>query len=147
MNKKYIRGLRLAKEVASWSKDPSTRIGCIITDKLHRPISWGYNGFPRNIEDSEERLNNREIKYKYVIHAEANAIINSYTIERLRDSIMYVYPCQPCCECSKLISQVGISQVITIENKDMDQRWHESFHYSSMILKESNIELITLPYF
>ena len=49
----------MAGIVSTWSKDPSTQIGAIaVKDK--RLVSTGYNGFPRNIEDLDERWNNRE---------------------------------------------------------------------------------------
>ena len=56
------RWLDIAGQVSSWSKDPSTKIGAIaVKDK--RLVATGYNGFPRGIEDTEDRWNNREEKY------------------------------------------------------------------------------------
>ena len=50
-----VRFLKLAHEVASWSKDPSTKVGCVLV-KGKKVISVGYNGLPMGIEDSIERL-------------------------------------------------------------------------------------------
>lgn len=69
----HHRFLSLAKHVAGWSKDPSTKVGCVIA-KDKRIVSVGYNGFPEGIRDTYERLNNRELKYQIVQHAEENAI-------------------------------------------------------------------------
>ena len=74
----HKRFLEIAKEVSTWSKDPSSKIGAVIVDSNTKQIiSQGYNGFPRGIVDNLEVLNNRELKYKYVIHAEINAIFNA----------------------------------------------------------------------
>ena len=75
MNPKWDgRYLALAEQVASWSKDPSTQVGAIAVNPLGNVVAQGYNGFPRGIADSDERYNDREKKYKYIVHAETNCI-------------------------------------------------------------------------
>jgi dCMP deaminase len=69
------RYLGLAREVSCWSKDPSTKVGAVIADNQGRVVALGYNGFPRNIEDAEEKLAIRELKYEMVVHAEVNAVL------------------------------------------------------------------------
>ena len=71
-----IRFMRMAHEVASWSKDPSTKVGCVLV-KDRKIISMGYNGFPRLIEDDLNRLIDREVKYEMTVHAEQNAVITA----------------------------------------------------------------------
>ena len=61
MTKWDVRFLELAKQIASWSKDPSTQVGCVVVGPDREIRSTGFNGLPRGIEDSEERLNNREM--------------------------------------------------------------------------------------
>ena len=68
-----VRFLKLAHEVASWSKDPSTKVGCVLV-KGKKVVSVGYNGLPMGIEDSIERLTDRELKYEMTVHAEVNAV-------------------------------------------------------------------------
>ena len=86
---KYIK---LAKEISTWSKDPSTKIGAVVVGADGQILSQGFNGFPRGIKDSEERLNNRERKYELVVHGEMNAIYNaSLNGVSLKDSTIYVY--------------------------------------------------------
>ena len=58
----------LAKEISTWSKDPSTKVGAVVVGEHGQLLSQGYNGFPRGIKDSDERLNNRERKYELVVH-------------------------------------------------------------------------------
>ncbi len=76
MNEKWDkRFLELAKHVSLWSKDPSTKTGSVIVDQKRRVVSGGYNGLPIGVEDLDERLNNREIKYKMIVHCERNALL------------------------------------------------------------------------
>ena len=66
--------MRLALEIATWSKDPSTKVGCIITNPNYRVISQGYNGFPKGTSDSKVLYNDRPEKYRRIVHAEVNAL-------------------------------------------------------------------------
>ena len=128
------RFLKLSKEIAEWSKDPSTKVGALII------ISTGYNGFPRGIEDTEERLNNRELKYKFILHAEMNCIMNAlYNGRSVKDCILFVHGLPPCSECTKSIIQAGIKKVIT-DSKATDN-WKESSKLSLEMLKEANVEI------
>ena len=70
-----LRLLGLAKHVAEWSKDPSTKVGAVIADQKHRVLSLGFNGFARGVKDLAQRLDDRETKYDMIIHAERNAIL------------------------------------------------------------------------
>ena len=74
------RFLKLAKHISEWSKDPSTKVGCVVVGPDRELRSTGFNGLPRGIEDNEERLNNREIKYPLICHAEENAIMHAARI-------------------------------------------------------------------
>ena len=134
------RFLKLSKEISTWSKDPSTKVGALIISEDRNIISTGYNGFPRNIEDTEERLNNRELKYKFVLHAEMNCILNAlYNGRSVKDCILFVHGLPPCSECTKSIIQAGIKKVIT-DSKATDN-WKESLKLSLEMLKEANVEI------
>jgi dCMP deaminase len=67
LNKWDERYLSLAKEIATWSKDPSTQVGAVIVGSKKEVLSQGFNGFPRNINDSDERYNDRKIIQKRTI--------------------------------------------------------------------------------
>ncbi len=64
------RFMKLAREISTWSKDPSSQIGAVIINDERRILATGYNGFPKGIRDTEERLNDREQKYPMIVHAE-----------------------------------------------------------------------------
>lgn len=124
-----LRFMYLAKQVSTWSKDPSKKIGAVVVGSKRQILSTGYNGFPRGIEDTDERLNDRDLKYKYVVHAEMNAIYNAtYTGTSLDGASMYVYGLPICHECAKGIIQVGIKEVFIDRKSLLDKpNWYDSY--------------------
>ena len=115
------RFLRLAREISSWSKDPSTKCGAVISDGKFI-VGSGYNGFPKRINDNKEDYENREIKYQRVIHAEVNAVLNSR--QSLEGCTLHVWPLPPCEVCANIILQVGIQKVLTMRpNEEQLTRW------------------------
>ena len=106
------RFMRLAREVSTWSKDPAAQIGAVII-KDRRILATGYNGFPEGIEDSPERLNNKDLKYPRVIHGETNALLNALNNGvPVKDATLYVYGLPICADCCKSIIQSKISRVV-----------------------------------
>ena len=130
------RFIDLAKLVSTWSKDPSTKVGAVITDDNNRVISLGYNGFPKNIQDND-RLFDRETKYNIVVHAEANALM--FASRPVEGCTLYTWPFQPCSKCAALIIQSGIKRVVTVVQKD--DRWEKNFEISRSLFRESGIRL------
>ncbi|MDB3971852.1 dCMP deaminase family protein [Candidatus Thioglobus sp.] len=142
MNKWDQRYLALAKEVSTWSKDPSTQVGAVTVGSKKEVLSQGFNGFPRGIRDSDERYNDRETKYKLVVHAEMNAIYNAtYSGTSLDGATLYVYGLPICSECAKGIIQVGIKKVVVEKSKELDN-WNESVQLSKKMFDEAGVELI-----
>ena len=141
MNKWDERFLELAEHIASWSKDKSTKVGAVIIDDKNRIISLGYNGFPREISDCDELLNNREQKYQRIIHAEENAIL--FAKQDLTDCSLYVFPFQPCNMCSRIIIQSGIKRVVAPDaSEELKERWKESMEISEEMFEQAGVELI-----
>ena len=137
-NKWDIRFLELAKQVSTWSKDPSRQIGAIAVDD-RSVIAQGYNGFPRGIEDTEERYNDRPTKYKYIVHAEQNLIYNAtYNGVSLDGSTLYVTGLPVCSECAKGVIQVGIRRVYMPKDFDI-KGWSESWELSASMFKEAGV--------
>ena len=135
------RFLRLAKEISTWSKDPSKKIGAIYVSKDRRILATGYNGFPRRIIDTQERYNNRSEKYKFVAHAEMNGIYNAtYSGTSLRESTLYVYGLPVCFECAKGVMQAGVERVIMTAPINIDDQWSDSWKVSAELFKEAGIE-------
>jgi len=144
------RFLDVAKTVSTWSKDPSSKLGAVVVDPEGRIVGTGYNGFPRGVKDTEDRLNNRELKYELVVHAEVNAIITAG--DRARGSTLYVYPgwgspCM-CTGCCKSAIQSGIRRVVgLIRPVDAERlaRWRASLELSQVMCDEAGIETVTYP--
>tara|TARA_B100001094_G_scaffold234617_1_gene229598 strand:+ start:3792 stop:4205 length:414 start_codon:yes stop_codon:yes gene_type:complete len=133
--------MNVAKEVASWSKDPSKKIGCIAV-KDRRTIATGFNGFPRGISDMQERLEDRDLKYRYVVHAEMNCIYNaSYHGVSLDGSTFYIYGLPVCSECGKGIIQVGAKRVVWKAIADeIPTRWMDSNMLTEEMFIEAGVE-------
>ncbi|WP_373440626.1 deoxycytidylate deaminase [Metamycoplasma equirhinis] len=117
--------MALAKLSAMRSKDPTTKVGACIVSPDNYVISLGYNGMPTSYENKE--VNNDELftwerpaadndvlnsKYTYVVHAEANAIINAnLTSSKIMSGSSIFVTHSPCYHCAKLIVQSKISKV------------------------------------
>jgi len=135
------RYIDLAKQIASWSKDPSRKIGAVAVGSKGQILAQGYNGFSRGILDTPARYNNRETKYKYVVHAEMNVIYNaSFNGVSLDGSSLFVYGLPVCNECAKGIIQVGIQRVLILTDEVVPQIWFDSFQLTSDMFKEANVK-------
>lgn len=135
------RFMRLAEHVASWSKDRSRQIGCVIVSELNVVRSIGYNGFPRGLKDDDDARHDRPAKYLWTEHAERNAI---YLAARegiaLAGCRMYL-PWFPCIDCARAMLQVGLSELICFEPDLSDERWGEAFKTSAEILREGKLPI------
>ncbi|MGB0749189.1 MAG: deoxycytidylate deaminase [Magnetospiraceae bacterium] len=133
------RFMDLAKHIASWSKDPSTKVGSVIVDG-RRVVATGFNGLPTGVEDTIGRLHDRELKYQLVVHAERNAIIGAR--QNLSGYSLYVWPMMPCSVCAAMIIQAGISEVLAPVNDN--PRWVDSFALTEEMFAEAGIDLIVM---
>lgn len=137
-----LRFLELAHHVATWSLDPSTKVGAVVVDEFQTVKGMGYNGFPRGVHDTPERYNNRETKYQFVVHAEVNALINANS--SVRGCTLYVWPTlmtPPACpECCKSIIQHGIKRIVC-HNTPTTGRWQDMAAISQMMLSEAGVTI------
>jgi dCMP deaminase len=140
------RYMQLAKEIAQWSKDPSTKVGSVAIGSKGQVLSQGYNGFPRGIHDYPERLLDRPLKYSYTIHAEMNVIYNAtYSGVSLDGAKLYVYGLPVCNECAKGIVQVGIKEVyISKESIEISQHWTELWAKSVDMFEEADLKVYVI---
>ncbi|MBL6957474.1 MAG: dCMP deaminase family protein [Rhodospirillales bacterium] len=146
-----IRFLRLAREVSTWSKDRSTQVGAAIVDEDRTPGPYGYNGFPRFIDDEKEERHERPNKYDWTEHAERNAIYNAARMGMtLKGGTIYVTHV-PCADCARAIIQVGIVRVVadaaSMEDGDFSVRWSDAAMITKEMLDEAGIalDLIHVP--
>ncbi len=136
------RFLDMAAFVANWSKDPSTKCGAVIVDWYRRIVSIGYNGFPRGVVDSDERLHDRETKYKLVVHAERNALL--FARGPLMGYTLYTHPFLSCSQCAAMVIQVGISRVVAPSLKhgtETWERWREDVELAKSMYLEAGVKV------
>jgi dCMP deaminase len=139
-----LRFIGLAQHISTWSKDPSTKVGCVVVGEDREIRSTGFNGFPRGINDDEERLTDREKKYPLICHAEENAIMHAARIGvSLKDSTAYVtWP--PCSRCARPLIQAGIREIVYPETGKIPERWIEDFTISDSMLNEAGVAVRTI---
>ena len=133
------RFLELAKHIAGWSKDPSTKVGCVVVGEDREIRSTGFNGFPRGIADDGERLSDREQKYPLICHAEENAIMHAARIGvSLKGCVAYVtWP--PCTRCARSLIQAGVREVVYPDSCVVPERWAKDFNMSNGMMLEAGL--------
>ena len=138
------RFFQMAELVGSWSKDPSTKVGCVVVGGDREIRSTGFNGFPRGISDDMDRLTDREKKYPLICHAEENAIMHAARIGvSLKGSTAYVtWP--PCSRCARSLIQAGIVEIVYPETNGIPERWQDDFNTSNGMLHEAGIQVRTV---
>ena len=119
------------------SKDPSTKTGAVLVSPDNFVVALGYNGFPRGVEDSDARLNDRETKYKLIVHCERNAILAAK--RDLTGFTLYVWPFMPCAVCAGMVIQAGITRAVAHQNDN--PRWQADFELTQQMFKEANVKL------
>ena len=143
-----IAFMQQAQLMSTRSKDPSTKVGCIIVSPDRFVLSEGYNGFPRGVADTPERLNDRTQKYPRVVHAEANAIINAgRNGAKIDNGILFVTQ-PPCPNCAKMIAQAGIREVFYIDldkSKKNIAGWRDELGISFDMFDEVDIKYHAIP--
>ena len=101
--------LEIAEAVSIKSKDPSSKMGCVIVDSKKRVVSLGYNGMIQCADESKMTLSERPMKYYFAIHSEMNALIFAH--QDLAGCTLYnrVATCE---NCLKYYLQAGIKRFV-----------------------------------
>jgi len=138
--------------IAKKSKDPSTKVGCVIVGPDHEVRTTGFNGFPRGVwDDPDDPANKKRYerpeKYMWTEHSERNVIYNSARCGiSLKGCIIY-QDWYPCCDCARAIIQSGIVEVVINgrsykeKNEEWNKRWGEQIQVAKEMLKEANVNL------
>lgn len=137
---KYLKFVGIAEQVAAMSKDPSTKVGAVALDNSFNILATGYNGFPRRVHDTPERYQERELKYKFIAHAEQNLIAQAaYCGTRLAGSAVIITALFPCSSCAKSLINAGVGVVIAplIDNA----RWQEEGEFAKTMFEESGMRI------
>ena len=138
-DQRYLENAILA---STWSKDPNRRVGAIAVSKEGVPGPSCFNGFPRGIKDTTDRLNNKELKNRLTIHAEVNAtILHPGSVVGCTIYVTH----QPCTPCASFLIQNKYSRIVTFDPElysGMFDRWGEDFNLSLEVIEETGIELV-----
>lgn len=130
----------LMKLIAKRSPDIDTQVGCVIVDRDQRVLAVGYNGLPAGVKHTETRVTRPE-KYKWMVHADLNAILSAgRNGVSLIGATMYL-PGWPCNECAKAIIQSGITKVCILDG-DVPVRWMPSVIVSAQMFREAKVTAI-----
>lgn len=105
-----LRYIELAHVVATWSKDPSTKVGAVLVRPNNSVASTGFNGFPPGHDDSAELYLDRAYKYQHVVHAEVNAL--KFLDQPATGFTLYTsFPCCP--DCVAEAGTRGVARIVT----------------------------------
>lgn|ERR1700752_1890992 len=140
-----MRFLDIASVIATWSKEPNTRVGCVIVDDKRRIVATGYNGFPRGVKDAIERIEDRDVKLAMTLHAEDNALL--YAGRTVEGCTAYItHP--PCSLCAAKLIQSGIKRVVFAKLVDESflKRWGSSLELGRKMAAEARMSLEEAEY-
>jgi dCMP deaminase len=142
-----LRFLALARFVAQWSKDPSTKTGAVIVDADNCVVSVGFNGFARGVRDLPERYADRSIKYPMVCHCERNAVqfADRY---RLKGATLYTWPFMSCSPCAGVVVQSGITRCVAPPLAEhLKERWAADTALARAQFEEAGVtlDIVLLP--
>lgn len=139
------RFLSLAEHISGWSKDPSTKVGCVVVGPDREIVSTGYNGFPRGAVDHSTRYDDRDTKMRLICHAEENAVAHAARngVSLMGTTAYVTWP--PCPRCSRSLIQAGIVRVVHYE-VDIPERWVEDMTASESLLREVGVEILSVTH-
>lgn len=130
--------LAMAHLVASKSKDPSTKVGCVVITEDKVVAATGYNGLPRGVEDKADRME-RPAKYLWTSHAEENAVAQAARVGmKLKGGTAYVTH-MPCSRCARTLIQAGIETVVV--DRGTTSMPQEEFDVAMQMFKEAGVDV------
>lgn len=140
--------LKLALQHSRMSKDPSNRFGAIIVGEDKEVLMMGFNGFPRGINDTTARIQDKEMKLKLTVHAELNAVLAAGRVGvRLKGTTLFLagydetgelFGGPPCTRCVVELIQAGIGRIVAYPIKQKS-RWKADLMFAKSLLDEAKI--------
>lgn len=132
--------MKIAETVATKSKDPSSKMGCVIVDDNKRVVSLGYNGMLQGADESKMTLSERPMKYYFAIHSEMNALI--FARRDLTGCTVYnkVATCE---NCLKYCLQAGIKRFVYEELRVHSHSTDKAHSMTNVETDEAIIRLLS----
>lgn len=136
--------MALAKQIARMSKDPSTKVGCVVVGSDREILASGFNGFPRRCSDHASIYADRARKHLRVVHAEANCVAAaSRTGTCLKGASAFVT--QPCCsQCAALLINAGVVRIVVPVGSALRDDWRASVTEGLTMMREAGVMHETL---
>ncbi|MCK9597055.1 deaminase [Candidatus Pacearchaeota archaeon] len=135
--------LKIAYEKAQKSTNISTQNAAILIDDDQNIILSEINSFPRGVNETKERQDNKTIRYKYSVHAERNAIYSAARLGIKTEGLTMVCPWATCGDCAQAIIQAGIKKLITHKQAlDRNGHWQEDVDFAFAMLREAGVEIV-----
>ena len=131
--------LELCDVMATRSDDLRTKLGCVIVGPDKEIITTGYNGLPRGIAATQDRLV-APAKYLYTEHAERNAILNATRFGAILKGCTLYCQRPPCADCARAIIQAGIKEIV-IREQLLTPKWKDSTEAALEMLKEAKVSI------
>ena len=155
--------INLCYEIAKKSKDPSTKVGCVLVYPDNGICSTGFNGFARGVKEvgdgdgfkkivdpeclshtrAKERWEDRSLKYPLVCHSEFNAVLNAARHGHITQGCKIYVPWHPCSVCANAIVQAGVVEVIMDgdfeEDPELMKRWAKEHELAALIFREGGV--------
>lgn len=135
-----LRFLDQARTIATWSKDRSRGVGCVVT-RDNRILASGYNGFPPGVNDEVPERHERPAKYLWTEHAERNAIYQAARMGIALEGATMYGSAPPCAPCTRAIGSAGIVRMVwpAVNYFDTsDPKWSDDFLVARLIAQEVN---------
>ena len=129
MNKWDDRMVEVARLVSTWSKDAERKVGCVITTEDYHILATGFNGYPKNVDDTDPSF-----RLHKSIHAEVNAALRLPRMcERAR---VFVWGGHPCAQCAAVLLQKGcryfyVPKILVLS------KWSESMFTAYVMIKNT----------
>ena len=149
MNKWDKRFLELAEHFSTWSKDPSTKVGCVLGFPEEKEFTtYGFNGFAKGEPDDAELYLNREYKYENVMHAEINALAKLSEFGPDGYTLYTNFP--PCSDCANTIVRsqrvtrivsYNLTHHVLTKSPEWLTEWSEQLHKTWGILDKAGIPM------
>jgi dCMP deaminase len=134
-----MRFLSLVDNISTWSKDPSTKVGAVLVDAYNRIVSCGYNGFPRSVRDEAAALDNRPMRLKRTIHAEANCLLFAPGRTDAAFSATLYVSRPACAQCTALALQLTVTRIVASYDADFMTRWADDVREAHRLCEEAHV--------
>lgn len=134
--------MEVAQLVSTWSKDRTTKVGCVVVSPDRDIKVTGYNGFPRGCDDNIEARHDRNgDKYKWAEHAERNSVFAAARMGESLSGCSIYSTLFPCADCARAIIQSGISLLVTFEPDLSNEKWGQDFSIAINMLHEAGVRV------